>query len=112
MDYFINRLVVYIFLLQLVIGLGLGFTGDVLGMTIDSYFYLGYAHDVPKPWYNWIIIPLRFTLLCSLMIPQSLKVTSDICKYCSSLFIGWDVKMYDTTTNTPAEAIKYVLILK
>jgi phospholipid-translocating ATPase len=39
------------------------------------------------------------------MIPQSLKVTSDISKYIMSLFITWDIEIFDPKTDTPAGAL-------
>ena len=38
------------------------------------------------------------------MIPQSLKVTSDLCKYLLSLLITYDRKLYDKKSDTPAGA--------
>lgn len=53
-------------------------------------------------WYTPVVIPLRFLLLCSLLIPQSLKVTSDFMKYFISTLISKDKLLYDAKTNTPA----------
>jgi hypothetical protein len=33
-----------------------------------------YPMEVEGPWYDFLIIPLRFELLCSIMIPISIKV--------------------------------------
>lgn len=54
--------------------------------------------------YEFLIIPLRFLLLNSMMIPISLKVTMDIVKMCYAKFIDWDVSMYDSESDTPAHA--------
>ena len=43
---------------------------------------------------KFFIIPLRFLLLNSSMIPISLKVTLEICKVFYSLFIDNDEKLY------------------
>ncbi|KAK3254789.1 hypothetical protein CYMTET_36009, partial [Cymbomonas tetramitiformis] len=54
------------------------------------------------PWYEVLVIPLRFMLLCSVMIPISMKVTMDMVKTYYALLIGWDVQMYDSKTDVPA----------
>jgi phospholipid-translocating ATPase len=61
---------------------------------------------VDDPWYEIIIIPLRYLLLCSLLIPQSLKITQDISKYVMSWWINFDIKLYDEETDTAALAQK------
>ena len=43
----------------------------------------------------------------SYMIPISLKVSMDLCKYYYALLIDWDVQMYHEETDTPALASKY-----
>ena len=43
---------------------------------------------------KFFIIPLRFLLLNSSMIPISLKVTLEVCKVFYSLFIDNDEKLY------------------
>jgi hypothetical protein len=43
-------------------------------------WYLMY--HVKGPWYDFLVIPLRFELLCSIMIPISIKV----CCYIDFLF--------------------------
>ena len=56
--------------------------------------------------YSWAIIPLRFLLLNSLMIPISLKVTLDAVKFIYSRFIEWDLALYDEETDTMTRAKK------
>jgi len=60
--------------------------------------------DGDQPWYKELVIPTRFLLLNSLMIPISLKVSMDIIKYCYAKFIDWDTEMCDTSTQTFANA--------
>jgi len=62
----------------------------------------GNSKSLFEPWYSPIVIPLRFLLLCSLLIPQSLKVTNDFMKYFLSMLIGYDLGLYDPKTNTAA----------
>jgi phospholipid-translocating ATPase len=57
-------------------------------------------------WWSWIIIPLRFVLLLSLMIPISLKVSMDLVKYAYAMFIGWDLEFFDEETSVRARAAK------
>jgi P-type E1-E2 ATPase len=47
-----------------------------------------------------LIIPLRFLLLNSTMIPISLKVTLDLCKLFYARFINADPAMFDPETGT------------
>jgi phospholipid-translocating ATPase len=70
-------------------------------------WYLMYP--VKGPWYDFLVIPLRFELLCSIMIPISIKVTLDLAKGVYAKFIDWDEQMFDWETNTPAHSAKYVL---
>jgi magnesium-transporting ATPase (P-type) len=59
-------------------------------------------HKAFQSWYAPLVIPLRFLLLCSLMIPISLKVSLDMAKLFYSFLIGWDLKMYDADKDCPA----------
>jgi magnesium-transporting ATPase (P-type) len=45
------------------------------------------------------VIPLRFLLLVSMIIPISLKVTIDVTKYAYAMFIDWDNEMYDAEVS-------------
>ncbi|RXH68731.1 hypothetical protein DVH24_031064 [Malus domestica] len=56
------------------------------------------------PWYELLVIPLRFELLCSIMIPISIKVSLDLVKGLYAKFIDWDNEMIDRETSTPAHA--------
>ncbi|KAL9647066.1 hypothetical protein ABK040_016540 [Willaertia magna] len=78
MDIFLNQIIIFIFILQFLIGLLFGITG----------YYKNYS-SIPgsSGFINLIAIILRFMMLCSLMIPQSVKITSDIAKYFISIFM-------------------------
>lgn len=52
--------------------------------------------------YEGLKIPLSIELLCSVMIPISLKVTSDLVKGFLSKLIDWDLQMYDESSGTPS----------
>lgn len=78
--------------------------------------YIGEAY----PGYNQLIIPARFLLLNSTMIPISLKLTIDLCKLFYAKFIDADLHLYDEESDTPAHSnstalsedlgqVKYVL---
>jgi phospholipid-translocating ATPase len=58
------------------------------------------------PWYELLVIPLRFELLCSIMIPISIKVSLDLVKGLYAKFIEWDVEMIDQETGTASYAAK------
>ena len=71
-DRLIDRFSGLIFLLQLVLVVIFGIVGDVVkDATRDTAYYLGYH---PEAGYFEFIIPARFLLLNSTMIPISLKV--------------------------------------
>jgi len=72
----------------------------------QDIWFLGYA--LPRPGYYFLVIPLRFLLLCSAMVPISLKVTMDLVKYAYATFVDWDLAMYDERSDTPARASKCV----
>eukprot|EP01137_Pigoraptor_chileana_P025686 Opistho-2@95508 len=106
LDQQVNRASSFIFLLQLTVAVILGIVGNVRKSDDDKKWYLGYEHS---KWIDALVIPLRFLLLLSLMIPISLKVTMDICKYLYAMFIDWDLNMYDKKTDTPANATSTAL---
>ncbi|WKA13296.1 hypothetical protein VitviT2T_030612 [Vitis vinifera] len=56
------------------------------------------------PWYELLVIPLRFELLCSTMIPISIKVSLDLVKSLYAKFIDWDNQMIDQERSTPCHA--------
>eukprot|EP00762_Andalucia_godoyi_P006749 ANDGO_06225.mRNA.1 Phospholipid-transporting ATPase 2 len=103
-DNFINKLAIGIFIFQLFVAVSFGAVGESLKNTRGRHsFYLAFPSF--DPWYERLVIPLRFLLLCSMMIPISLKVTLDLIRYAYSLFIDWDTCMYDAVNNVPAKAL-------
>lgn len=99
----INEIVIYIFIFQLVLVAILGVTGnnwkDDYGRDVD---YLRYPPASEEPAYQSLIIPARFLLLNSTMIPISLKVTLDLAKLVYSNMIAGDKLLYDEATNSHA----------
>uniref|UniRef100_A0A453BTR1 Uncharacterized protein n=1 Tax=Aegilops tauschii subsp. strangulata TaxID=200361 RepID=A0A453BTR1_AEGTS len=73
-DSMIDKLTVAIFIFQIAVVLLLGLAGNIWK---DSHgcklWYLMYPAE--RPWYDFLVIPLRFELLCSIMIPISIKFT-------------------------------------
>jgi magnesium-transporting ATPase (P-type) len=53
-------------------------------------------------WWSGLVLPLRFLLLSSMMIPISLKVSLDIAKSWHARLIARDVEMYDAAVDCPA----------
>ena len=120
-DVFINRTTVAVFAFQIACIFVLGTIGTV-------YMYQDFGHEEKSPgepvkdgiwylypyelrgatyeidWWEPIVIPLRFLLLASMMIPISLKVSLDLIKFAYSWFINNDNLMYDAERNTPANA--------
>jgi len=73
MDAMIDKLTGAIFLFQLTVVVVLGAAGNVWkDIEARKQWYVKY--DDNEPWYQILVIPLRFELLCSIMIPISIKV--------------------------------------
>nr|CAD1820272.1 unnamed protein product [Ananas comosus var. bracteatus] len=103
MDAMIDKLTGAIFLFQIVVVVVLGFAGNVWKDTeARKQWYVKYPEE--GPWYELLVIPLRFELLCSIMIPISIKVSLDLMKSLYAKFIDWDEDMFDAETKTPAHA--------
>ncbi|XP_064963008.1 phospholipid-transporting ATPase 2-like isoform X1 [Musa acuminata AAA Group] len=102
-DAMIDKLTGAIFLFQVVVVIVLGFAGNIWKDTeARKQWYVKYPED--GPWYELLVIPLRFELLCSIMIPISIKVSLDLVKGIYAKFIDWDEEMYDHDTRTPSHA--------
>ncbi|KAK9150198.1 hypothetical protein Syun_008507 [Stephania yunnanensis] len=103
MDAMVDKLTGAIFLFQIVVVLVLGISGNVWkDSEARKLWYVQYPYE--SPWYELLVIPLRFELLCSIMIPISIKVSLDLVKSLYAKFIDWDDEMYDFETNTPPHA--------
>ncbi|XP_078431186.1 aminophospholipid ATPase 2 [Wolffia australiana] len=93
-DAMIDKLIGAIFLFQIVVVTVLGFAGNIWKDTEgQQQWYVMYPDE--EPWYELLVIPLRFELLCSIMIPISIKVSLDLVKSVYAKFIDWDEDMYD-----------------
>ncbi|KAF2531321.1 hypothetical protein F2Q70_00031293 [Brassica cretica] len=104
MDAMIDKLTGAIFVFQIVVVMVLGVAGNVWKDTeARKQWYVQYPEEAP--WYELLVIPLRFELLCSIMIPISIKVSLDLVKGLYAKFIEWDVEMY------PEEAPWYELLV-
>ncbi|KAF9609991.1 hypothetical protein IFM89_019555 [Coptis chinensis] len=103
MDAMIDKLTGAIFLFQIVVVIVLGIAGNVWkDSEARKQWYVLYPNE--GPWYELLVIPLRFELLCSIMIPISIKVSLDLVKSLYAKFIDWDKEMYDQQTGTPSHA--------
>ncbi|KNC54170.1 uncharacterized protein AMSG_09954 [Thecamonas trahens ATCC 50062] len=102
LDQLINKATVAIFTLQVCFIIAFGIAGAL--WREDKGKKMEYLLVSKEEWYDPIVIPLRFMLLMSFMIPISLKVTMDMVKFYYAQLINWDIHMYDEETNTPAEA--------
>ncbi|XP_057508685.1 LOW QUALITY PROTEIN: phospholipid-transporting ATPase 2-like [Actinidia eriantha] len=97
-DAMIDKLTGAIFIFQIVVVIVLGITGNVWKDTEARKVY-----DVVFV-FGEILCFLRFELLCSIMIPISVKVSLDLVKSLYAKFIDWDSEMIDLETGTPALA--------
>ncbi|KAE9456087.1 hypothetical protein C3L33_12010, partial [Rhododendron williamsianum] len=103
MDMMIDKLTGAIFIFQIVVVIVLGIAGNVWKDTeARKQWYVQYPSE--SPWYELLVIPLRFELLCSIMIPISIKVSLDLVKSMYAKFIDWDNEMFDIETGTRANA--------
>ncbi|KAK4708304.1 hypothetical protein R3W88_029229 [Solanum pinnatisectum] len=103
MDAMIDKLTGAIFVFQIVVVIVLGIAGNVWKDTeAGKLWYVQYPNE--GPWYELLVIPLRFELLCSIMIPISIKVSLDLVKSLYAKFIDWDNEMVDPETGTPSHA--------
>uniref|UniRef100_A0A6M2EU63 Phospholipid-transporting ATPase n=1 Tax=Populus davidiana TaxID=266767 RepID=A0A6M2EU63_9ROSI len=103
MDAMIDKLTGAIFVFQIVVVMVLGIAGNVWKDTeARKLWYVLYPDE--GPWYELLVIPLRFELLCSIMIPISIKVSLDLVKSLYAKFIDWDREMIDLETDTPSHA--------
>ncbi|GJX60926.1 phospholipid-transporting ATPase 2 isoform X1, partial [Tanacetum coccineum] len=103
MDAMIDKLTGAIFIFQIVVVIVLGIAGNIWKDTeARKHWYVLYPEE--GPWYELLIIPLRFELLCSIMIPISIKVSLDLVKSLYAKFIDWDKQMVDVETGTSANA--------
>lgn len=100
-DSMIDKLTAAIFAFQLVVVLILGIAGNVW-RAYESHKMWFLKYPKFSPWFDFLVIPLRFELLCSIMIPISIKVSLDLMKGLYAKFINWDLHMYDEKTDTPA----------
>ncbi|XP_010556845.1 PREDICTED: phospholipid-transporting ATPase 2 [Tarenaya hassleriana] len=102
-DAMIDKLTGAIFVFQIVVVMVLGVAGNVWKDTeARKQWYVRYPEEAP--WYELLVIPLRFELLCSIMIPISIKVSLDLVKGLYAKFIDWDEEMMDQDTGTPSHA--------
>ncbi|KAM3697466.1 hypothetical protein ACJW31_06G114300 [Castanea mollissima] len=103
MDAMIDKLTGAIFVFQIVVVIVLGIAGNVWKDTeARKQWYVKYPEE--SPWFELLIIPLCFELLCSIMIPISIKVSLDLVKSLYAKFIDWDNEMIDQETGTPSHA--------
>ncbi|BBM97303.1 hypothetical protein Mp_1g04630 [Marchantia polymorpha subsp. ruderalis] len=103
-DHMIDTLTGAIFVFQIVVVVILGVAGNMWRLSEGQKIWYVKYNLTSSPWYEFLVIPLRFELLCSIMIPISIKVSLDLVKSVYSKFIDWDLQMYDESTDTPAVA--------
>jgi phospholipid-translocating ATPase len=104
LDRFINRLTAFIFCAQfacVLVFAAIGIAWSVKHNQSTTYL----LEDPDAPWWTWLLIPVRFLLLNSLMIPISLKVTLDVIKFMYAKFVDWDTDLYYADADLPAKAV-------
>ena len=78
-DAMIDKLTGAIFVFEIVVVIVLGIAGNVW-KDIEAVKQWYVLHSKEGPWYELLVIRLRFELLCSIMIPISIKVSLDLVK--------------------------------
>jgi phospholipid-translocating ATPase len=99
-DRLIDRVTIGVFLVQFILVLIFGVVGNIWQNDFaPPMWYLDYENGpsilsgLPLTGLALFVIPLRFLLLNSMMIPISLKVSMDVVKFSYAKFIDWDVEM-------------------
>jgi len=106
-SFIMEKLALSIFCFQLVLAcLIFGITGVVWKEEWgrDMWYFAFPTSSSEDPWYEPMVIPIRFLLLNSLFIPISLKVTLDFAKLGYAYFVNNDMLLYDEVTDTKANA--------
>lgn len=86
-----NKVSIGVFISQIILALGCGTFGNYYQVAhMRDFAYLEIDSYTPK---DWVILYVRFFLLTSTMIPISLRVTLDICKFIYKIWIQLDNKM-------------------
>lgn len=98
---FIDKCSIFIFIAQICLAIITGSIGNWKRSQYEkteAYLRYDLGENLPEKW-SWIILYVRFYLLTSVMIPISLKVTIDICKYIYATWIRNDRRIFDTKLN-------------
>lgn len=106
-DRLVNAFSALIFGFQLLLVVVFGILGDTWKATHGSSYDMVLAYKVDpnnSAWYELLIIPARFLLLNSTMIPISLKVTLDLVKLFYARFIDFDLALFDAEAGVGAQA--------
>ena len=99
-DDFVSLVTGVIFALQLGLVVVFGALGNA--WSVSGAWYLLPPTDAP--WWTPFVIPARFLLLNSTIIPISLKLSLDLCKAFYAYLVVRDVSLYDASSDTPAGA--------
>ncbi|XP_033926826.1 phospholipid-transporting ATPase IK [Melopsittacus undulatus] len=105
LDHMMDRLVIIIFVVLLVTSLCLAIaSGFWAKMFQEKHSYLSafYKHTTPaqQAFFNF----WSFTILLSIIIPTSMYIMFEFIYLVNSCFINWDLEMYYTAKDIPAQA--------
>lgn len=91
----------FVFGFQFLIVVSVSIVGGLVTKSAEqSHWYLLYENDQPSTLFYLVILPLRFFLMATLMVPISFKVTVDISKAYVAKVIQWDLGAYDAKRNS------------
>ncbi|CAG9326924.1 ATP8A1_3 [Blepharisma stoltei] len=104
LESYMNREVIYIFLLQLGICV---FCASYYAIWYTDYkyetdIYLDLTRTGHADFVEFIVIFFTWTLIFTNFVPISLIVTLEMVKFLQAVFIAWDLKLYYEPTDTPA----------
>lgn len=101
-DQQVSKYAKLIFVCQMVSALTLGLIGQSVNDGIDTekgYWYLRAPDSEANASSTYLIYPLRFFLLTTVMIPVSFKFVVDLSKHFMALVLEWDLSAYNETTG-------------
>eukprot|EP01138_Halocafeteria_seosinensis_P015010 gb/GECG01015322.1/.p1 GENE.gb/GECG01015322.1/~~gb/GECG01015322.1/.p1 ORF type:complete len:1320 (+),score=133.68 gb/GECG01015322.1/:1-3960(+) len=88
-----------LFVIQIVL---VSMFGVIAASQSDPWYITPESKEQGRPWYAFLIIPLRVLLLISMLIPISLRVTLDLAKSYYAYLITNDVHVYDEASDVRA----------
>uniref|UniRef100_A0A5F8H3X5 Phospholipid-transporting ATPase n=1 Tax=Monodelphis domestica TaxID=13616 RepID=A0A5F8H3X5_MONDO len=105
LDRMMNKLVIFIFLMLVVISLCLAVAYSFQVVDFQAkHSYLNEFHRNSSPVQEAFLVFWGFMILLSVIVPMSLYITFEFVYLVNSCFINWDLEMYYSPQDIPANA--------